>query len=155
MPETSAAGNVPGPVPDAVARATASEASSAAPASAIRAHYAERLRDPATWLRAMRGGVNISKFVRGLRKSAEPVSDVTNPIAADMASKLGDKQRTLLLALRDNTAARYREAFPVPSNRETRVELDSASHSFARLDDQCWLFEQVLRAIKKMSGSSL
>src|SRR3546814_14009459 len=37
------------------------------PAAAIRARYAERLRDPQTWLRAAKGGVSIGQFISGLR----------------------------------------------------------------------------------------
>jgi exosortase A-associated hydrolase 1 len=118
------------------------------PASAIRAHYARRLRDPATWRRALQGGVNLPKFFRGLAKSSTPQSEQRNPLAEEMAAALGDTQRTMLLAVRDNTAARYLEAVPLALPSETRIALDSASHSFAHSEDQRWLFEQVSRAVK-------
>ncbi len=38
------------------------------PAAAIRSHYADRLKDPRQWLRALSGGVNIGKAMKGLRK---------------------------------------------------------------------------------------
>jgi exosortase A-associated hydrolase 1 len=117
------------------------------PATAIRAHYAERLRDPATYLRALRGGVSFGKFFQGLRKSAAPPATQPNPIADEIAAGLGSTPRTVLLATRDNTAARFLEAFPTPASAETRLMLDSASHSFARVEDQRWLIDAVRRAI--------
>ena len=38
------------------------------PAAAIRARYAERLRDPATYLRLLRGGIDFGKLFKGLTK---------------------------------------------------------------------------------------
>lgn len=117
------------------------------PASAIRAHYAERVRDPATWLRALGGGVSFSKFFRGLRKSGSKSNEQRNPLAAQFADSLGPLPRTILLARRDNTAMRFLDEFPEPLAGETRIVLDTASHSFARDEDQGWLTEQVRAAI--------
>lgn len=121
------------------------EADALPPASAIRAHYAQRLRDPATWLRALKGGVDFTKFFRGLQKTSGKQRKEMDPLAAKLATALGDTPRTVLLARRDNTAARFIEAFPTPAPAETRIELDSASHSFARVEEKAWLFEQILK----------
>src|SRR3546814_9496513 len=51
------------------------------PAAAIRARYAERLRDPQTWLRAAKGGVSIGKFISGLRKVSSNSSQNENGLA--------------------------------------------------------------------------
>ena len=67
--------------------------------------------------------------------------------ALEIAAGLGSTPRTVLLATRDNTAARFLEAFPTPAPAETRLTLDSASHSFARVEDQRWLIDTVRRAI--------
>jgi exosortase A-associated hydrolase 1 len=128
---------------------TGDESDALPPASAIRAHYAQRLRDPATYLRALRGGVSFDKLFRGLRKSAAPQAPPANPIADEMTAALGNTPRTILLAARDNTAARFLEAFPESAPGETRLLVDSASHSFARIEDQRWLFEQVRAAIAR------
>jgi len=128
---------------------TGDEPDALPPAGAIRSHYARRLRDPATWRRALRGGVNFTKLLRGLKKSSAARPEQRSPIAGEMAAALGDTVRTVLLAVKDNTAARYREAFPVPLPGEQRVEHDSASHSFARIEDQRWLFEQVSAAMSQ------
>jgi exosortase A-associated hydrolase 1 len=124
------------------------EADALPPTSAIRAHYAQRLRDPATYLRALRGGVSFGKLFKGLRKTAAPQALQANPIADEITTALGRTPRTVLLATRDNTAVRFLEAFPEPATGETRLLLDSASHSFARIADQAWLFEKILSAIK-------
>ncbi len=59
------------------------------PAAAIRARYAESLRDPREWLRLLRGGVNIGKVFSGLRKASPRQSRQSgNPIAERMAAAL-------------------------------------------------------------------
>jgi len=112
------------------------------PASAIRSHYADRLRDPRAWLRALSGGINIGKAISGLRKASTRSSEPANPIAARMAVAMVDTPHTILLAERDNTAIRFNQAW-----REHGVihRCDTDSHSFARPGDGDWL-EANLRA---------
>ena len=122
------------------------------PAAAIRAHYAERLRDPRQWLRLLRGDVNILKLVSGLLKSSDSPSQAPHTLAARLAEALGaaDVPVSLLLARRDNTAIAFLDAWCgaafEPARTKARVEQrDTASHSFASPDDKQWLFEQVLK----------
>jgi len=122
------------------------------PAAAIRAHYAERLRDPRQWIRALRGGVNIRKLVRGLLKSSAIQSQEQDTLATRLAQALGTAEIpvSLLLARRDNTAIAFLDAWCgsafEPARAKARVEQrDTASHSFASPDDKNWLFEQVLK----------
>ncbi|GAA0730963.1 hydrolase 1, exosortase A system-associated [Sphingomonas japonica] len=122
------------------------------PASAIRARYVERLKDPRAWLRLAKGGVNLAKLARGLRKataSAAP-SGLADRVAAGMTAKSGSM--TLLIARRDNTAVAFQEAWkgaafdPV----RPRVKLharDTGSHSFAKDGDHAWLLERLLAAL--------
>ena len=115
------------------------------PASAIRSHYADRLRDPRQWLRAVSGGIDIGKAIKGLLKISSKPNEPPNPIAARMVAAMGDTPRTILLAQRDNTAIRFEQAWR-ESDSIYRRETDS--HSFARPGDGDWLREQILAAIR-------
>ncbi len=113
------------------------------PATAIRARYWSRLKDPKSLLRLIKGEVDLRKLVRGL--SALGASSPT--AAADsLPAKLDDAltnlacPATILLATRDRTAQAFVEKcrpHGVPVER-----LDSASHSFAG-DDAEWLFKRI------------
>jgi exosortase A-associated hydrolase 1 len=115
------------------------------PASAIRSHYAGRLRDPRQWLRALTGGVNIGKFISGLRKASAKSRETSNPIASRMAVAMVDTPCTILLAARDNTAIRFDQAWHEGGTIQRR---DTDSHSFARPGDGDWLREQLLAALR-------
>lgn len=115
------------------------------PAAAIRSHYADRARDPRTWLRALSGGVNIGKAIKGLRKASSKSNEPENPIAARMAVAMIDTPRTILLAQRDHTAIRFEHAWREDDAIQRR---DTDSHSFARPGDGEWLREQILTAIR-------
>lgn len=122
------------------------------PAAAIRARYAERLRDPHEWIRLLRGGVDIRKLASGLRKASRGQSQQEGSLAARLAAALGETRIpvTILLAKGDNTAIAFRNAWAGPAFEATRAqgaieELDSASHSFVSAADKQWLFEQILK----------
>lgn len=127
------------------------------PPAAIRARYAERLRDPRQWLRLARGGVNIGKIVKGLAKSVKP-SGESGSLADDLARALASSNipTTILLAKRDNTAIAFRAAFQqsgfaaLHGRAETAVR-DTASHSFAREGDADWLFDRVIETLAATS----
>jgi exosortase A-associated hydrolase 1 len=113
------------------------------PASAIRSHYAERARDPRQWLRALSGGIDIGKAIKGLRKASSKSKEATNPIAARMAVAMTDTPHTILLAQGDNTAIRFEHVWREPDPIHHR---ETDSHSFARPGDGEWLREQILTA---------
>lgn len=124
------------------------------PPAAIRARYAERLRDPRQWLRLARGGVNIGLLIKGLKRSTGNSREESS-LAEDMASALvsSDASTTILLAERDNTAIAFREAFRQSAFTAVRARADiavreTASHSFARQGDADWLFERVIEALQ-------
>ena len=125
------------------------------PPAAIRARYAERMRDPRQWLRLARGGVNIGKLVKGLARSAKPSRD-EHSLAKDMAAALASSAApaTFLLAERDNTAIAFRAAFQQAMFAPVRARVDVAiretpSHSFAREGDADWLFERMIAALDR------
>jgi hypothetical protein len=117
------------------------------PASAIRSHSADRARDPRQWLRALSGGINIGKAIKGLRKASSKSKEPTNAIAGRMAMAMVDTPRTLLLAQRDNTAIRFEHAWREPDTIHHR---ETDSHSFARPGDGDWLRDQILAAIRNV-----
>lgn len=120
------------------------------PAAAIRARYAERLRDPKEWLRLLRGGVNITNVSKGLLKISSSGPKVGNSLADRLTAALHASQVpvTILLANHDNTAIAFRDAWRSATDTRIRIEQrDTASHSFASAADKDWLFEQVKAAI--------
>ena len=123
------------------------------PAAAIRSHYAQRLKDPKEWLRLLRGGVDIGKVLRGLRKSAQKQSQAPETLAARLGAALAKvPPTTILLASGDNTAIAFADAFKGQSFDEARARvrvetLDSDSHSFASASDKDWLFERIIAAL--------
>ena len=114
------------------------------PAEAIRSHYASRAKDPRQWLRLLKGGMDISNAVKGLRKISAKPSQVDNPIVTRMAEAIECLPHRFLLASRDNTAIRFATAWPHGSDMRRR---DTDSHSFARSGDDAWLAAQLKEAL--------
>lgn len=122
------------------------------PPAAIRARYAERLRDPAQWKRLLGGGVDLRKLAAGIIRAAKPAkpSGLADRIAAGLDSFEGSI--AILLARNDNTAIVFddawrRQPFAACRERCKPLMLDSASHSFAGADDAAWLTSRVLDAL--------
>ena len=119
------------------------------PASAIRARYMSRLRDPKSLLRLVKGEVDFRKLFRGLSalgKSAPPVAPDGLPARLDAAMAALTCPATILLATGDRTAQAFLENCDVGDVPVQR--LASPSHSFAG-DDADWLAAQILGALKK------
>lgn len=124
------------------------------PPAAIRARYAERLRDPKAWVRLFSGAVNLKKLAGGLMRLVSPPapSSLAEKIAFAMAAFSGPI--TLLLANRDNTAIAFTDAWKGKSFSTCRARdtitvqhLDSASHSFASDQDYAALKAAILTAL--------
>ncbi|WP_326524151.1 hydrolase 1, exosortase A system-associated [Sphingomonas sp.] len=119
-------------------------------AAAIRARYAERLRDPGEWLRLLRGGIDLRKLFSGLRKAAQSGredGDLVDRMALSLAASA--VPTTILLAARDNTAIAFRDAWAKSPNRTDAAtfSLDSASHSYAGAADKAWLKDRLREAV--------
>lgn len=119
------------------------------PASAIRARYLARLKDPKSLLRLLKGEVDLRKLFRGLsaiKASAAPAapdglaSRIDNAVAA-LAFPV-----TILLATGDRTAQAFAENCPAALNRVPVERLASASHSFVG-DDGAWLAARILEIL--------
>ena len=118
------------------------------PATAIRARYWARLKDPKSLLRLVKGEVDFRKLVHGLSaigKSAPPSAPDSLPGRLDAAMAKLTCPATILLATGDRTA----QAFVATCNPgAVPVErLVSPSHSFAG-DDAEWLAGRILAALK-------
>lgn len=114
------------------------------PAAAIRARYVERLKDPATYWRLLKGGVDLRKLAKGLAKISDKPSEDATGLAARLGSALATagKPIEIVLAKGDATAIAFADACVTTLPTHT---IDTASHSFARGDDQAAL-ESILRA---------
>lgn len=124
------------------------------PSAAIRARYADRLRDPGQLLRLLRGEISIAKLFKGLvsivRKPSQPDALADTVAVALIAS---DVPVTLLLAERDNTAISFADAWRSPAfaplhGRIAVIRCDTDSHSFAREADKRWLSDQMLSVLQ-------
>ena len=115
------------------------------PAAAIRARYAEKLKDPREWLRLARGGVNLRKLADGLTKVSQKQSKQAGGLAVQMRESLAASRipTTFLLAARDNTAIAFRDAWCDADF----ITHDTDSHSFAREGNAAWLEERIVAAL--------
>lgn len=117
--------------------------------AAIKARYAQRLRDPKEWLRLLRGGVNIGKVFGGLLKVARSASE-DHGLVDRMAAALNASgvPATILLATGDNTAIAFADAWAKTKGRpDLRVERwASDSHSFVGEADKAWLLAKLMEA---------
>lgn len=106
------------------------------PAAAIRARYLQRLRDPAAWRALATGGIDFSSLLKGLRRivatPSQPRSLAANAVAA---IETWGEAAHVVLAERDSTAIAYADAARRLASRAPTTLIDTASHSFARQDD--------------------
>ena len=109
------------------------------PAPAIRAHYAARLRDPATWRRLLSGGISIGNLFRGLRRISRKTPD--DPFTARALSAIAGwgADAGVILAEGDATAIAYADAAGRKGITSRTITIPSTSHSFARPADSAAL----------------
>ena len=116
------------------------------PAAAIRARYAEKLRDPREWLRLARGGVDLRKLAGGLAKVAHTKPEQAGGLADRLRNALDARAipAMILLAARDNTAIAFRDIW----QGGEMLTCDTDSHSFAREADAAWLEARIVEVIE-------
>ncbi|KTE04638.1 alpha/beta hydrolase [Sphingopyxis sp. H038] len=120
------------------------------PASAIRARYLARLKDPKSLLRLIKGEVDFRKLFRGLsalKATAVPAAPDSLAARLDRAITGLDTPATILLATGDRTAQAFVENCPSALKHLPVERLASASHSFAG-EDADWLYQRVLVALE-------
>lgn len=124
-------------------------------ASAIRARYLARLKDPKSLLRLIKGEVDFRKLFRGLSALKAPaVPAAPDGLAARIDGAIGalGAPATILLATGDRTAQAFMENCPLALDRLPVERLASASHSFAG-DDGAWLADRILAVLAAQASA--
>ncbi|AKH41724.1 exosortase A-associated hydrolase 1 [Altererythrobacter atlanticus] len=125
---------------------TFEEDDGALPPEAIRARYAEKLRNPRELLRLLGGKVSISKLAGGVLRAMRPAPPPTN-LAQEIASGLEafDGPARILLAGRDRTARAF---LGVWNADDPRLSIrPDADHAFSDQGSRDWLFAHLLEAL--------
>lgn len=116
------------------------------PPAAVRARYAEKLRDPRELLRLVTGKVSLAKLAKGIGQAlrpAPPPSSLAQEMKAGLERFPGPA--AILLAGRDRTAQAFVGSW---NSVDPRIELcPNASHAFVEPDAREWLFQRVLAAL--------
>lgn len=113
---------------------TGDEQDALPPAAAIRATYAARLRDPATWWRLLRGGIDLRKLAQGVAKLGRSRTPAA-PLAEDLMRAIEANRATIILAQGDATAIAFADAARRLHAVIAPVTVATDSHSFARSGD--------------------
>jgi exosortase A-associated hydrolase 1 len=118
----------------------------APPPAAIRARYADKLRDPKELVRLATGKVSLRKLAGGISRALSPPRQPTT-LAQEMRQGLerfGGPVR-LLIAERDRTAQAFLAAWDAADLRLVRCA--GASHAFVESDARDWLFAALSEAL--------
>ncbi|MEM8723934.1 MAG: hydrolase 1, exosortase A system-associated [Pseudomonadota bacterium] len=117
------------------------------PPAAIRARYAEKLKNPKEIGRLLSGGVNLGKLIRGLAKSLGPApapSTLADEMRAGLEQFSGPVR--ILLASADRTAQVFDESWDKSDPRIARCE--GAGHAYVETEHRDWLEAQILAALR-------
>jgi exosortase A-associated hydrolase 1 len=126
------------------------------PPAAIRARYAERLKDPKAWVGLFTGAINLRKLIGGLMRIAKPQApkSLAQDVAAGLAAIEGPV--TILLAEQDGTAIAFADAWSGTTFAAARGRGDiaikkiaSPSHSFANASDYAALRQTIIETLKR------
>ena len=116
------------------------------PPAAIRARYAEKLRNPKELVRLATGKVSLGKLAGGIGRALRPAPPPTS-LAQDMRAALARFAGPvrLLIADRDRTAQAFLGAWDAGDTRIARCP--GASHAFVEPEAAEWLFGQIMAAL--------
>ncbi|ABC63470.1 hydrolase 1, exosortase A system-associated [Erythrobacter litoralis] len=117
------------------------------PPEAVRARYAEKLKNPKEIWRLVSGGVNIRKLVGGLRQASKgrvAPSGLAERMRAGIEGFSGPVH--ILLASEDRTAQVFDGAWPKDDERVQRCE--GATHAYVEDHARFWLEKQILAALR-------
>jgi exosortase A-associated hydrolase 1 len=117
--------------------------------NAIRARYADKLKNPREIKRLLSGGVDLGKLARGVVSSLRPSSTAPSTLAQEMREGLAafDGSVHILLAGGDRTAQVFEQNWDRDDNRIASCE--GAGHSYAEPEHRAWLEEQILAALRQ------
>lgn len=115
---------------------------------AIRARYAEKLKNPSEIMRLLRGGVDIRKLVRGIVASLHS-STHPSSLAEEMREGLNSFSGSvhILLANDDRTAQLFENTWDKNDPRIHRCE--GASHAYVAPEHRDWLDARILAALRE------
>lgn len=119
----------------------------APPPAAIRARYAEKLKNPREVMRLVRGGVDLGKLTKGLihaLRPPPPPSSLAQDMAAGLAVFSGEVR--ILLAAADRTAQVFETAWNRNDPRIRRCA--GAGHSYVEPEHRDWLEAQLLASLR-------
>lgn len=119
----------------------------APPPAAIRARYADKLKDPRELWRLLSGKVSLGKLAGGVLRAlrpAPPPSSLAQQIAAGLAHFTGPAR--ILLAGRDRTAQAFLATWDKADPRLHHCP--GASHAFVESAAREWLLTQILEVLQ-------
>jgi exosortase A-associated hydrolase 1 len=123
-------------------------------ATAIRARYLARLKNPRSLLDLLTGKIDLGKLAGGLKKAAQ--KEQASELAQRLATALSTAERRvhLLIAARDTTALAFMGSWnsnlfdsPRKSGYLKLSSFDTASHSFADASAKAWLYKKIGEAL--------
>jgi exosortase A-associated hydrolase 1 len=116
------------------------------PPEAIRARYADKLRNPRELVRLATGKVSLKKLAGGLGKALKPAPAPTT-LAQDIRTGLArfDGPVRLLVAERDRTGQAFLTGWDADDPRIARCP--GASHAFVEPAARDWLFDQIVASL--------
>ena len=119
----------------------------APPPAAIRARYADKLRDPRELARLVTGQVSLRKLAGGIGRALRPAPPPSS-LAREMAQGMArfDGRVDILLAERDRTAQAFAAAWDAADSRF--VQCPGASHAFVEPEARDWLFRRIVAALQ-------
>jgi exosortase A-associated hydrolase 1 len=118
----------------------------APPPAAIRARYAEKLKNPREVARLLAGGVDLGKLARGLTQALRPPpppSTLAEEMRAGIATYAGTVR--ILLATADRTAQVFETAWDKNDPRIRRCE--GAGHAYVEPAHRDWLAAEILAVL--------
>ena len=119
----------------------------APPPAAIRARYAEKLKNPSEVARLLAGGVDLGKLARGLTKALRPPpppSTLAEEVRAGLEGYAGTVR--ILLATADRTAQVFETAWDKTDPRIRRCA--GAGHAYVEPDHRDWLVAEILGVLR-------
>lgn len=122
------------------------EASEEMSPGAVRARYAEKLKDPREVLRLVRGNVSPVKLLRGMRQAmrpAPPPSSLLDDMREGMTSFTGPVR--YLVSGRDRTGLAFAESWKT----DPIDTLSGGDHAFSAPESSDWLFSRLIDALEE------
>lgn len=117
------------------------------PPEAVRARYAEKLKNPKELARLVTGKVDLGKLARGIAKAALPKS-APSSLAQEMKAGLEtfDGPVRILLADADRTAQAFASAWDSADERVSYCK--GATHAYVEPEAREWFYQQLLAALR-------